>query len=197
MKLLTANIRLYSREQSADVFRRLRPVAAMRINRLAIYDDRLRSAVAQQLVKEGMDCFFSHDRFADRPYEQNGEADGYFSISHSGDYVAVAFSHRPVGVDIQCPVKPDQQALYRFCTEEERAYLDNGRQECFFTLWTMKEAYAKMHGCGLSGLGMFHALFYDGKPLCQYDDCHFEWIDLEGCYGCVCELTTPCMNSAT
>ena len=88
--------------------------------------------------------------------------DGFkFNISHSGDYVVMAYylgeKSCELGIDIE-KIKPrdeDMRIANRFFTKSEIDYISDGL-ECsdidsrFYKVWTMKEAYIKMTGKGLS-----------------------------------------------
>lgn len=77
----------------------------------------------------------------------------HFSISHSGDLVFCAVSDRPVGVDVET-VKPRRADLPRrvFSDGDYDRYLAlGGDWPAFYTLWTEKEAAAKVTGRGLGG----------------------------------------------
>jgi len=86
------------------------------------------------------------------------EADGPdLSISHSGGWVAVAMGGgQAVGVDLEPVDRPvDGLALAeRFFTADEYAALrllpPAAQQERFLAAWTVKEAWAKATGLGLS-----------------------------------------------
>lgn len=84
---------------------------------------------------------------ADRPFEIN--------VSHSGDYIAVAFAPTPVGIDIeQINERPQLDAIaHRFFRPDEIAFLDAlppaSRPAAFFNLWTIKEAAIKADGTGV------------------------------------------------
>lgn len=76
----------------------------------------------------------------------------YFSISHSGEYVACALDDTPVGVDTEVirdiPFRND----YRLFTLEEVVYVNESEKEHnlrFFEIWTKKEAYIKAKGLKL------------------------------------------------
>ena len=74
-----------------------------------------------------------------------------FSWSHSGSYVLLALSRRPVGIDIE-RVRPRRESLPRYVFPEEelaeyRAM--GGDWPAFYTLWTRKEAWCKYTGEGL------------------------------------------------
>lgn len=76
----------------------------------------------------------------------------YFSLSHSGDYVAVALDTYPIGIDIE-EIKPHKENIeQKFFTEHERNLIDtdeDGKEAGFFKIWTLKEAFLKAVGEGL------------------------------------------------
>ena len=84
-----------------------------------------------------------------------------FSITHSGDLVAVAVATAPVGVDVEQldgrlrePGDGDLAALARMVlAEDERAALAavpaDGQTRAFLVAWTRKEAVTKAQGDGL------------------------------------------------
>lgn len=77
----------------------------------------------------------------------------YFSLSHSGDYVAVAISDSPIGIDIE-EVKGHKNLIEeKYFSDEERRLMNedpDGSDVGFFRLWTLKEAFLKAVGQGLS-----------------------------------------------
>lgn len=85
----------------------------------------------------------------------------HFSISHSGIYVAVAFSDDKVGFDIERirPDFPDAAKLSeRFFSAAEAEYVSAGSKnievenEKFFRIWCLKESAVKFSGNGLSDI---------------------------------------------
>jgi len=92
------------------------------------------------------------------------------NLSHTRGMVAAALTrHHDIGVDVewlerQCDIEGLAQQVF---TDEERALLGNTpvdkKQDIFLTLWTLKEAYIKAIGKGLSQpLNAFH---FDLEPL--------------------------------
>lgn len=103
--------------------------------------------------------------------------DIHFNFSHSGEYVACAFSDMEIGLDLQEHRKAHTSILRiakRFFTSEEYEAIlalpagspagtgnsagssadpDNSadRLLLFYRFWTIKEAYLKYLGCGLRG----------------------------------------------
>lgn len=92
-----------------------------------------------------------------KPYVVNLPA--HFNISHSGKYTVLAISDEPIGVDIEEIREFSAITARKLFTEEELSYVagnDPSRrkslmQQCFFEVWTAKEAYIKYIGTGLSG----------------------------------------------
>ena len=80
-----------------------------------------------------------------------------FNLSHSGGIVACVLGRTmQIGVDVERldrqPV--DARVIARYCSDRERASLDamaeTERHERFLALWTLKEAYVKARGTGLT-----------------------------------------------
>ena len=106
-----------------------------------------------------------------------GLPDIHFNLSHSGGYIACAFSDEEVGLDLQEQARTHTSILRIakrfFSTKEYEAILalpaedpsvvpghptnaaDSDNSACrlplFYNLWTIKEAYLKYLGCGLRG----------------------------------------------
>lgn len=67
----------------------------------------------------------------------------YLSISHSNDFVAVAVSNKPVGIDIQVYKKINNKLIEKVCSDDESRLLERKGEKEFFKIWTVKEAYSK------------------------------------------------------
>ncbi|SFL10129.1 Phosphopantetheinyl transferase [Lachnospiraceae bacterium KH1T2] len=80
----------------------------------------------------------------------------YFSISHKHKIAVLAVSKdNQVGVDIEFIGMYREAMVKRFYTKAEIAFLDGiqderKKREEFYRMWTMKEAYGKLVGDGLS-----------------------------------------------
>ena len=89
-----------------------------------------------------------------KPYlHSRHESDLRFSVSHSGDLALIALANnREVGVDVEhIRAMPGMDGVIRryFSPSEVRALEslpDDERRRVFFRIWTLKEAYLK--GCG-------------------------------------------------
>ncbi len=83
-----------------------------------------------------------------------------FSLTHAGDYVAVALDDVPVGIDIE-KIRPYKESLTkRYFGKEEQDMIgtapDPEKDRMFTTIWTLKESFLKMTGRGLQfGLDSF------------------------------------------
>ncbi|MEG2377719.1 MAG: 4'-phosphopantetheinyl transferase superfamily protein [Clostridia bacterium] len=75
----------------------------------------------------------------------------FLNVSHSGDYIVCATASAPIGVDIE-RIRPVRAGIAeRFFHPHEAEYLRSSDASQFFRVWTMKEAYLKRDGRGLSG----------------------------------------------
>jgi phosphopantetheine--protein transferase-like protein len=79
----------------------------------------------------------------------------FFSIAHSGNLLALAFSRHPIGIDVEKKRKVRALAVAtKFFSEEELAFISSDGtakiEEKFFQLWTAKEAVLKADGRGIT-----------------------------------------------
>ena len=108
----------------------------------------------------------------------------HFSVSHSGDVFACAFSDEPVGVDIQeYKNRPDEaercrKIAARFFHRDEIDALEADTVSAFYNIWTAKEAYVKLTGQGIDG---------DFSEFCIFDlDEYLFQTEFAGCALSVC-----------
>ena len=132
-------------------------------------DDKKRCITADRLLREVLseftgkkpDYFVFKETETGKPYCTN--ADVYFSISHSGDYVAVAVSAScEVGVDIEKLRHVKAAVMRMFCNERDCEFIRGSSDvnellltepdvlERFFRVWTFKEAAVKLTGEGIT-----------------------------------------------
>lgn len=86
----------------------------------------------------------------------------YFSLSHSGNYVAVAIGDSPIGIDIE-EIKGHTSLIEeKYFSDEEKLLMNtdpDGAEAGFFRIWTLKEAFLKAVGAGLKyGIGEVHVM---------------------------------------
>ncbi len=121
-------------------------------------------------IREPIEFQFTYGPHGKPYFSENylGEnADLFFSLSHSGNYVLCALAHEEVGADIQKipevemkKTERERNIAERFFAKRERLwYQDAGEEVCrerFYRIWAGKEAYIKWTGNGLTeGLSSF------------------------------------------
>ena len=78
-----------------------------------------------------------------------------FNITHCDQLVACAFQDRPIGIDAETPGYFPEVLINRALSEKEKCFLQSKstsiseREEWFYRLWTLKEAYVKKSGIGV------------------------------------------------
>lgn len=85
-----------------------------------------------------------------KPYLENNPI--YFNITHSGDYVAVAVADHEIGIDIEKVRTNKIRVAERFFSQEEIYHIKQSQNpdQYFTRLWSIKEAYLKYIGSGLT-----------------------------------------------
>ena len=73
----------------------------------------------------------------------------HFNVSHSGEYLAIAVSEFPIGVDIQKPKTIKEGMFRKVIQPEEEGLIGEAREADFLRLWTLKESFVKAEGRGL------------------------------------------------
>jgi 4'-phosphopantetheinyl transferase len=97
-----------------------------------------------------------HLDFGEQPYATTVDGRKVFlSIAHSGNYVACMIDSQPCGIDVEVINREHIKIVERFFHYEEVLILSqisdvNEKAKCFTLIWTMKEAYLKFLGVGLS-----------------------------------------------
>lgn len=83
-----------------------------------------------------------------KPFMKNGPC---FNISHSGNYVLLGVSDSEIGCDIEKMREDNYLRLAKFVfhpNEIDVLKSSDNQKDCFFTLWTKKEAFLKAVGLG-------------------------------------------------
>ncbi|NLF71521.1 MAG: 4'-phosphopantetheinyl transferase superfamily protein [Candidatus Anammoximicrobium sp.] len=118
----------------------------------------LRTLLARYLPESPAQILFAQSSFGKPALELSaGDEDLRFNLSHSQGLVLYAVARgREVGVDVeQIRTMPDcEQIAEQFFSPSERLEWASLSEECrltgFFGIWTLKEAYVKARGLGLS-----------------------------------------------
>lgn len=86
-----------------------------------------------------------------KPFLKNMD-DFSYNISHSGDWVVIAYGNAEVGIDIEKIQYVNQSIVDRIFTKEEKDYVYSGLKmeqgKRFTQIWTLKESYVKYLGTG-------------------------------------------------
>ncbi|MFJ7914873.1 MULTISPECIES: 4'-phosphopantetheinyl transferase family protein [unclassified Lysinibacillus] len=129
-----------------------------------------------------------------KPYVKNLPY-AFFNISHSGNYVLCGISNMEIGVDIEKQKILDLNlAQHIFAPEEYEdliALSDRNQLNYFYKLWTLKEAYIKYCGVGLSlPLQSFFFKIHGGgihlNATNQLDSLYFLTTSIEQQYSIAC-----------
>jgi 4'-phosphopantetheinyl transferase len=113
----------------------------------------------------------------------NGTRNLEFNVSHAENLAIYAIARdKAIGVDVEYkrPIENVEQLAQRFFNRQESAQLKNlspsAQQDLFFQIWTLKEAYLKATGTGLTGLDRVQTNWHDGKltGLC-FPNCDSSW----------------------
>lgn len=116
----------------------------------------------------------------------------HFNISHSGAMAMCALHEREVGADIE-QMKPCPESLVKriMSTQERELYASSpDKVTLFFQIWTLKEAYMKYTGKGLSALDSISVFPVSGGIKSSAGGCRFTLIaDIPGYQAAVCADT--------
>lgn len=133
-------------------------------------------------------------------YEKNGKpclknCDYNFSISHSGNYVAVAISKKSIGIDIE-RIKPFEEKMIKHIFND--LDLDNfnnskNKNYAFYQTWTYKESILKLTGEGLNNnlkdlKISYYFKFANGLFLYDFDDIRNYKLSI---CSCIYNVKTP------
>lgn len=84
-----------------------------------------------------------------KPFFSNS-SDHFFNISHSGEYLSLAWSSKDIGIDLEQIRKEMPKFPERMLSATDFSYFQKQREDqkkaCFFTLWTRKESFIKLYG---------------------------------------------------
>lgn len=134
---------------------------AAQILRYKFKPDAIRSLYGELLLISGLKADFQIDYSKinicknkyGKPFIENQE-DIYYNLSHSGEWVVCALHTNEIGVDVEQVKTIDFDFATHFFTKSESDFLFQSnytdQTSAFYDLWTLKEAYIKYKGKGLS-----------------------------------------------
>lgn len=120
----------------------------------------------------------------------------HFSISHNNNYIAICFSEKEIGIDIENKRKAKLEIAKRFLHKKEAEYLSSiSDQEsldiAFTKIWTLKEAYVKCIGTGIANT--FNTFYITLEPEIEIHNSkdvqiNSFYLEEQGLYVSICEL---------
>lgn len=131
-----------------------------KVDRLLNKNDKVQTIIPEILIRTRLfedlnskKIQFNKNEYG-KPYIENMEK-FLFNISHSGEYIVVAISDSEVGIDIEEIKDIEYIDIARnFFSSEESDYIIGSNKknglERFYDVWTLKEAFIKFKGKGLS-----------------------------------------------
>lgn len=187
MRCEVINIRTVSNDEYRNISARQSDELKKRLENCT--DDDVKRTLAGRLLLERMiKRIYGKERFEIK-YNKNGKPlcdFCFFSISHSGDFAAVAVSDNQVGVDIQIPGGFKKREKYMLFSPVENGFVNAENSENrFYTLWTCKEAYIKAEGGTLSDAAKI-SLIGGGELKEKLGEYRFETEKTESYYLAVC-----------
>lgn len=142
---------------------------------MASEETRLRFIAARQLLRSTLSRWLgisaseveiiTNEHGKPRLVSPESESMIHFSIAHSARHVAIAFSRRAVGLDLESERQVDTHALSKrfFSTGEADAVGEAETHGLFFKLWTCREAAIKGDGKGIANLMALTKVHLDGE----------------------------------
>lgn len=107
-----------------------------------------------------------------------------FSVGHSAGTVVCAASEREVGVDLEKIRPVNLKTALRFASPEELDYVRSG-ERAFFEIWTLKEAFFKCLGTGLTSDVKNVSFKVEGEKI-RCSEAGFDFFFAEAPEGFVC-----------
>ena len=131
---------------------KLTPARKKKVEQFRQNDDRVRSVLGELLLRYARNR--ANKKFCEPTLDSYGKPhlpDAFFSLSHAGKMVALAYGDKDVGIDVERRQERIEEYMHAFSTREQMlicAAPKDLKQERFIQLWTLKESYLKMLGTG-------------------------------------------------
>lgn len=184
-----------------------------KINKMLRKTDKIQTLISEILVRSKLIEKFNIENknidFCENIYGKKrvkGFDEFSFNVSHSGEYVVVGISVKDIGLDIEQVKEIEYEDIAKsFFTNEELVYIkgiDKQKQlDRFYEIWTLKEAYIKNRGVGLSmplnsfNIKIKNRIFIDGIDRNLKERIIFNQIDiLNGYKLAICRLENNNLN---
>ncbi|NRT80599.1 4'-phosphopantetheinyl transferase family protein [Clostridium beijerinckii] len=136
----------------------------IKINKYKFLKDSYRSFISGLLVRyaictilncKNKDLIFDSTLYGKPFVKVQGKEIVHFNLSHSGKYVVCAIDNYECGIDVECSDNFDVETAknifhYHEVMQLNKCINDEEKYKYLNFLWTMKEAYVKAIGVGLS-----------------------------------------------
>ena len=187
MRCEVINIRTVSDGEYRDISARQSDELKKRLENCS-EDDIKRTLAGRLLLERMIKRIYGKEQFEIK-YNINGKPlcdFCFFSISHSGDFAAVAVSGKPIGADIQIPCGFKRREKYMLFSPAENEFVNaENTENRFYTLWTRKEAYIKAEGGTLADAAKI-SLVCGGRLKERLGEYRFETEKTDSYYLTVC-----------
>lgn len=145
-----------------------------RLLRFRDVKDRMRGLLAEIIIRETIlneylarneELVFDINEFG-KPFLKSHDLNLQYSVSHSSEWIVVAFSNHSIGVDVERIRNFDLEIAESFFATEEvhLLYSEADKDFSFCKLWTLKESYMKFLGKGLYEKLDSFAIDYTNEP---------------------------------
>ncbi len=152
LKIWTMNINEIKDEGEEKLLALCTPERRERIARYKVENARLLSLAAGVLESRVLALCPPGTEILLSPEGKPGLSAGglFYNLSHSGDYAVCAVADAEVGIDLQKPVSLSDALQASIQTDQEKKGGAFRTPGAWFLLWSVKEAYMKLIGKGLS-----------------------------------------------
>ncbi len=174
-------------EQLDELKKMLSEIELERCKRFVFDRDRNTYIIAHGLLREklgrqiGQDAKNVNIAIGDNGKPMLESGDVFFNLSHSNQWVAMAFSYdSELGVDVEStsPVRNWQEIVPNYFSDAEKWYIDNCSEAqqyiAFLKCWTRKEAVLKAKGTGLT------EQLKKIETRLEYDECEIQFLSDQG-----------------
>ncbi|MGT2637901.1 4'-phosphopantetheinyl transferase family protein [Streptococcus ratti] len=159
------------------------PFKKRRLARYRDKNDKLRSIASDILIRQAVSAYkkipietvkILTNPFG-KPYTPNCRLE--YNVSHSHQLSILGCCLRPIGVDIEKMEEIEFDAILKqFGTELEYSNFkkSNHQKEYFYKIWTLKEAYFKCLGTGITDLQAIEIIIKDNRIITNKLEYRFE-----------------------
>ncbi len=149
-----------------------------RVDRFRFIDDKKRTVAGEMLARKmiSKECGLTPESIVFSKTEHGKpivlNSDIHFNVSHSENIVVCVIADSPVGIDVEKIREYKPSTAKKFCSDEEIRLIEQSENpsEQFIGIWTVKEAYAKFLGTGLTESIFKKSDFYGNILQYKFED---------------------------